>query len=1161
MREEAGAGTRPTCAGMHGPPAGLRSQLAIPTALPARVGLCRGTRRRRGRAQELSRRQAETISALNWCLGSRSQPRQVEAASQWQEREAVARLIAPVSCKPDTAPSQEEAAKTLLRGRVSYDTRDDYTTAVPYESGSVSLPEDVSNSKDVRELLDAEDRQLIEGWQESMMRSSRELDQLNNDYGEIVPFWDRKLQRNSKEYRQLIKKLDDLGLIAWTTEPMEFASIFFVAKKDNSQRLIIDARRANRRFKRPPHVDLITSEGLSRIEQYGEGDDDYRFTMGLGDVNNCFHRLKMPPGMHRCFALEPINSKYTPLKNELQTGTPVYPCLSSFPMGFSWSLWVAQRCGETLLSQVPGLGKPSIASDYSAPMIIGHRHPPRYYLYVDNFGVLGHDEKKVEALLENGCGWLTEQGLETHEQEIMPQGGEALGCMLDAGTRTTRMTTKRRWRMDGALRWALRRRRLSGKQLERLVGQATFISMLDRTGLSVFNACYAFIHKFGDDNGMVWPTVRNELQAFLGLLPLLESRWDLPWSEVVTATDASLDGWGCCQYNMDSDEVADMGRVPELARFRRTDAPGAPESAAAAIDALLEHDDLVNTVDTEAVLRSLPGCGGSDHWALDDGFPELPFGPEGRPSTQTQRSAAQCWKTVGKGRWSRKERILELEARALNMGLEAFIRAGHRDCRALFLTDNMAICLAYARGRCKNFTVLTLIRRARALCKLYNIRPYYRWLKSEFNPADAPSREHVGGAPAPPASTSASTRMPDVKIITNYETDEIRTLEAATGGAKPEQGLSTEAASDGDTSAPPRTPQAVPPADRRQCGHGCAAADHGESEAETGRRRPAHEEASATDDAEGLQAAAEHARPPARQRTRGGRRPGERRPGGRRDLLRQRRRPADQAESCPSPGKPTSRFGLEREPGNPVGGRGRHASRPLPVREVRRGAHQVEQALRHPAGPDRQARPRPVRIHDGPLPPWTSSSRWRETLRRDDACAAGDPAPRSPVAIITSAERVEEEVSGVQPAPPSPLRVGSDLPHPPRARQGPLGDDDPHGLPNVHAAEGAAGDASRSSAAAHQGHHTALECVDRSTGPGRPDQDRRDGRQPAPGHAKLQVDGRDLEAAHAGADRGAPVPRDVPRVVRQHHAECRAPGPPAGALPCSSDTAAPLTSA
>eukprot|EP00972_Heterocapsa_arctica_P009366 1378911-Heterocapsa_arctica.AAC.1 len=60
-----------------------------------------------------------------------------------------------------------------------------------------------------------------------------------------------------------------------------------------------------------------------------------------------------------------------------------------------------------------------------------------------------------------------------------------------------------------------------------------------------------------------------------------------------------------------------MGRVPELARFRRTDAPGAREAAAAAIDALLERESLAAAVDTEAVLAALPGCSDSAQWALD----------------------------------------------------------------------------------------------------------------------------------------------------------------------------------------------------------------------------------------------------------------------------------------------------------------------------------------------------------------------------------------------------------------------------------------------------------------------------------------------------------------------------------------------------------------
>ena len=62
-----------------------------------------------------------------------------------------------------------------------------------------------------------------------------------------------------------------------------------------------------------------------------------------------------------------------------------------------------------------------------------------------------------------------------------------------------------------------------------LVDHTTFAAMVGRAGLCVFNASYAHIRKYGDKLGTVWPTVRAELQAFLGLLPILQAPWHLPW--------------------------------------------------------------------------------------------------------------------------------------------------------------------------------------------------------------------------------------------------------------------------------------------------------------------------------------------------------------------------------------------------------------------------------------------------------------------------------------------------------------------------------------------------------------------------------------------------------------------------------------------------------
>ena len=140
-----------------------------------------------------------------------------------QEQEAVALRRALLPRKPDAAPSQEEAAKTLLHGHASYDSRDDHTMAARYESGPVSLPDDISMSRDVREVLGVKDRLLIEGWQESMLLPLDEYERLNYELGEVASVWDRKLLANFKEYRKFIGRLDELGLIRWAQQPMERA--------------------------------------------------------------------------------------------------------------------------------------------------------------------------------------------------------------------------------------------------------------------------------------------------------------------------------------------------------------------------------------------------------------------------------------------------------------------------------------------------------------------------------------------------------------------------------------------------------------------------------------------------------------------------------------------------------------------------------------------------------------------------------------------------------------------------------------------------------------------------------------------------------------------------------------------------------------------------
>ena len=52
-----------------------------------------------------------------------------------------------------------------------------------------------------------------------------------------------------------------------------------------------------------------------------------------------------------------------------------------------------------------------------------------------------------------------------------------------------------------------------------------------------------------------------------GILPLLESKLDLPWCGLVTATDASGTGMGVCEKHVDPSVAGQHGRVSEKLRF------------------------------------------------------------------------------------------------------------------------------------------------------------------------------------------------------------------------------------------------------------------------------------------------------------------------------------------------------------------------------------------------------------------------------------------------------------------------------------------------------------------------------------------------------------------------------------------------------------------
>ena len=101
--------------------------------------------------------------------------------------------------------------------------------------------------------------------------------------------------------------------------------------------MIIDARRANQRMRNPPGISMCTTESLARIEvilHTRPGDDQgsleqqlrlLQLTLGMADVESCFHRIKIDKGLAKYFGLLPVKAKDLGMAGTVLEGRVLLP--------------------------------------------------------------------------------------------------------------------------------------------------------------------------------------------------------------------------------------------------------------------------------------------------------------------------------------------------------------------------------------------------------------------------------------------------------------------------------------------------------------------------------------------------------------------------------------------------------------------------------------------------------------------------------------------------------------------------------------------------------------------------------------------------------------------------------------------------------------------
>ena len=290
------------------------------------------------------------------------------------------------------------------------------------------------------------------------------------------PYSDPLLHR-PREYERLLAVMSSKGMIEYSLDVVETCGLFSVWKKNGRQRLIIDARRANCWFKDPPKTRLSSGDSFARLFAAA----DLTVELGQTDIQDAFYQLAMPVELRPYFGLAPVRAgrvgvSVTVEGSQVSPSTLIYPRLCVLAMGWTHALNWCQRVLEDISSRVPGLGVESRIQDRRPPPSLS---PVAHSEYVDNFVALSQVPGKARAAALSVAEELRLAGLRAHPVEAGP-GGEALGWFFSSERPAVCAKERRVWRIRLALQYALGRPRLSGKDLEVLVGHCTHAFLMRR---------------------------------------------------------------------------------------------------------------------------------------------------------------------------------------------------------------------------------------------------------------------------------------------------------------------------------------------------------------------------------------------------------------------------------------------------------------------------------------------------------------------------------------------------------------------------------------------------------------------------------------------------------------------------------------------------------
>ena len=703
----------------------------INRALPSLRAPSDGAGRRFRQQAAVIRECNSTLASLNFLEGVESSGViDIDSIDCHPLGETIRRVLAHVIAlqPPGNVEVGEAALTKLLAGKAaSMYLSGEIAGQIPtgslaaFSPKQVSRPSDASGAPLLSAICGPTASPYLNAPNQRMLRSSTEYAAAIEAFGVASTYLDPVLASSRKRYVQFVNDLLTADSVTAVCYIYAEAGVFFVTKKDGTLRLIIDARKGNQYFKKPPWVDMLSGEGMARVEVTLEQLAD--LCIASGDVKNAFHHFAIPLWLSRYFGLPPVRASDLNLTGKtidgklLASADLVYPVPRTLPMGFSWAMFFCQHVGLDLHRRAQLPRSLSWVADRAPPAIISDPEDGLLWNFADNFGNVCSTRPRANLMLGSVIDVAKQSGLLVHDIQWADGRGQNLGYDVRASSGSVSHTALRAVRTREAARALARRRTASGRAVQLTNGHLSFVGLLCRGSLSVLNTAFRFALAAYLEPQPIWETVRKELLAFAGLMPLIVADWTLPWSSTAYISDASPYGFAFAVADLGVAACSKMGRVRERSRFLMDDASAhARDHAFRSLGLDTDEDDIDGH--RLAELTNVAG------------FPEI---------SRHVLEPSQ-WTLVRHGAWRDKdETIIIYECRCL---LYAVRHACFhlKPSRIVFILDNLGLVLALAKGRSSSFALLSVIRKVYASAFRSGHVLCFRWVPSEVNFADEGSR-------------------------------------------------------------------------------------------------------------------------------------------------------------------------------------------------------------------------------------------------------------------------------------------------------------------------------------------------------------------------------------------------------------------------------------